>query len=403
MIQDDRIGIGYGPLCLTEDPAFMSFDGAKFILDEEALKEHLSNIANAGANFIRVLPWGVWMHHLYGKAGQFQPYLLETSRDRWDLGSFNTYYFAIFRHILEIANGIGLTVMFCWFDNCQFGGTVKKWSPWASNVQALDSFYGANADHYTTTWINAVIDSFKDLDVIFAFGNEMEDPAFPAMIKRVIFPIIREKQLDFNFLTYGATMTSVPYLGNNKYAEAAQTIQDQIQGLVGEEFGDEAKLNMFKEIHGCGGPAAGTERPFGAHVDQALYWWGRHPIRKIFSDDGVLDGDSLCDRESTGRARPSAVTWGKIASQILINYPFILGGLDHLLNFEHVPYGGDLACQVEMIGAISKSYCGRFGVWPTNCGKHSHGSEVRPAPASSLAKSRGRVRHLRRCFWRKKS
>jgi len=177
-------------------------------------------------------------------------------------------------------------------------------------------------------------------------------------------------------------MTSVPYLGNNTYPQAASTIQDLVKKFFANEFGEEAELKVYREIHGCGGARAGAERPYGARVDQALYWWGHDPIRKIFSDDGVWDGDSLCDREAdTGRARPSANTWGKMASHILLKYPYRLCGRDCLLNFEHLPKGGDVACQVATMRAISKAYCGRFGVWPANYGKHIYvPPSVSPSP-----------------------
>jgi len=51
---------------------------------------------------------------------------------------------------------------------------------------------------------------------------------------------------------------------------------------------------------------------------------------------------------------------------ILGSYPNKIGAQDKLLNFEHVPGGGDLACQTATIESMSKAYKAKFGKWPHN-------------------------------------
>ena len=372
MFADDKIGIGYGLMGLLQDDAkFVTFNGKAWILDETALTKHLKAISAAGANFARFLPWGVWGSHPgQKKAYQFQPYFLDTSRDKWDLSAFNTHYFPIVKRVIEIINGLNMTVMFCLFDACQFHGGYSKWSPWVSNVQGITTLYDPAADVYTKRWVSTMTLRFKDADVIWAFGNEMNNAAFPAFAKRVIFPYIKLRNLDFNRMTYGATMMSTAYLGNHQYEDKYCPL-DYVKRDVGDVFGDEAKLDVYREIHGCGGIECGAERPFGADVDQALLGWGKNPIRKIFSDDGCYTGNSKCDKRDKG-ARPSAETWGKMATYILANYPVTMGGRDRLINFEHLPgvYPPNDICQAATIRAISTAYHNKWGVWPKNWGKH---------------------------------
>jgi hypothetical protein len=356
MITDDKIGIGFGRLAPMDE--FGSFDGTKFTLDEARLDKEDHAAANAGANFDHVFPYGVWGKHPGGKKdSQFQPYVLDTSRDKWDLSAFNSYYFPIMRRIFEIANGVNMSVIFDWFDNCQFHGDTKKWSPWISNVQGVETFYDTDADRYTRAWILRCLDAFAGLDVIWAFGNELDNQAFPEMAERIIIPIIKSKKLDFNRMTYGATTRIV----------SGDSVQDLIRQAIGDQFGPVAEKNVIMEDHGW---------PF----TDSLPVWGDRPWRKLYSDDGCYTGKSKCDTYSGQGARPSATEWGKMALDILKAYPAAVSGRERLISFEHLPAGGrsdNLDCQVETIKAISGAYRSRFGAWPSNYGKHPY---VPPSP-----------------------
>jgi len=52
----------YGPICMLQDPRFVKYDSAldKWYLDENAVNIEFCAVANAGADGIRLLPWGVW-------------------------------------------------------------------------------------------------------------------------------------------------------------------------------------------------------------------------------------------------------------------------------------------------------------------------------------------------------
>jgi hypothetical protein len=358
----------YGRLCLTGEPEFLSFDGTTWTLHDGALTAHLKAIADAGANAIRLLPWCVWDAHKYGKKSQFQPFFLDTSRDLWDTSLYDGPWFKIMKRIFAIANSVGLTVIFVLFDNCQMIGATRKWTPWYSNTQGYKTFYEPAADKYTRHFVASCLNQFKAYDWMYAWGNETNNQAFPDFVQRVIFPYVRSAKLDFNRMTYGATLEKAPYLGNNTYGPKT-TVQGIVKARVDREFGEVASLNMFREVHSCGGSAEGKERPFGADLDQALYWWGKRPIRILFSDDGVWDGDSQCDRvqyKGKWQVRPSADTWHKMVSFILTNYKPSRPARNMLLNFEHLPKGGGLDCQVNTFKAISRAYHERFGKWPEN-------------------------------------
>jgi hypothetical protein len=211
-----------------------------------------------------------------------------------------------------------MTVIFPLFDNCQFHGGYSKWSPWVSNVQGISTLYDPDADVYTKRWVSTMTLRFKDADVIWAFGNELENQAAPAFIKRVIFPYIKLRTLDFNRMTYGAT-TKV---------SAGNSIQDTVRISVRDTFGPIAEKNMMMEDHGF---------PFTA----SLPVWGNKPWRKLYSDDGL-------------HPRPTPSAWAARARYILANYPISASGRPRLISFEHLPdkYPMDLALDVATIKAI---------------------------------------------------
>lgn len=321
MIQDDKIGIGYGLLGLFQDDAgFVTFDGKKWTLNDVSLAAHLAEIAKAGANFVRILPWGVWGSHPgQKKPYQFQPYFLDTSRDKWDLSMFNTYYFPIVEKVFTIANSVGLTILWDLFDNCQFHGGYKKWSPWVNNIQDVESFYEPDADQYSRHWIATwlIRAERNGWDIIWGWGNEMNNLAFPDFAKRIIFPYVKAKKLDFNRMTYGATTKIGP----------TDSIQDQVRNMVEDTFGKAAERAIIMEDHGY---------PFTA----SLPVWGKKPWRKLYSDDGL-------------HPRPIPTQWGARAKYIL-NYA---GDKTKFVNFEHLPeaYPMDLAFDVATIGSIFRA------------------------------------------------
>ncbi len=338
----------YGWLCWTDDPTMLSRDDGKWVLHDEPVREYLCALANAGVDEVRVLPWGVWGKRPHGLYSQFQPY--EIRDGKFDLSAWNYWYFPIYRKFIEYANSYGLRVRFVWFDNCQLHGNFKN--PWETNAQGITSFYGKDADAYTRTWIDRCIAEFAGLDVSWAFGNETNDPEFIGMARRVLIPAVRAHGLDPARLYYGATMTKVPWIVSDKYPDGAyigpSTVQDLVRSEFAGAFGDEYAHKITREVHGCG-----VELGRGSMVDQAFFWWGEKPwVGDVdVSDDGTWNGEPNCDSEPTGATRPSARQWeATVKASRCTNF-----------NYEHLPKGGDLGCQVNRLREIYRAI---HGVYP---------------------------------------
>lgn len=380
----DKCHIVFGDLGLT-DPhyGFIDYDAIadKWTLNEIKLNEYLCAIANAGANGIRILPWSVWWERPCGIKSQFQAYKMLGGK--FDLEEYNDYYFPIMRKIFDIAHKYNLNVWFPLLDNCQLkGDQFRQYSPWVNNVQGIGSFYERAADRFIAGWMRRCVEEFGTEKMFYPFGNETTEPAFEAVCQRVILPIAQDLKLDPATLAFGATMQNQPYLGNGMYGPDTSTLK-KLQVLVSLGFGDNYLLNMFREVHNCGGAAADELRPFGHSYHQALHWWGGHPIKVMLSDDGVWDGDSLCDREDDRHVRPSAATLKTMVAYALNTYPHQMNydgyKYTHLLNFEHLPKGGNLACQCISIRAMADAYKDKFGAYPENVDAH-HYTPPSPEP-----------------------
>lgn len=354
--QGDKCGIGWGRFVPMELTNYGSFDGAKFTLDEAGLDKEFRAISNAGANFVRIFPWGVWGNHPFGKRSQFQPYVLNTSKDLWNLSKFNSYYFPIMRRVFEIANGVNMSVMFDLFDNCQFHGDgIKQWSPWANNVQGILRPEEAVADRYTKAWIEKCLAEFKGYDVVWSLGNEMVYSGFPDFVARVVCPFIKAKKFNFKRLVVGADFSLT-----NSYQS------DVLDAFINAHL--PGYMAAIRPIHTCGGPCdpPDAQQPYGPTLTAALDVF-KPACVVLVSDDAVYNGDSRCDFDDRLRYRPSPATWGMMVKYVIGRHPNA--------HFEHIPHGPDLACHVETFEAISQAYKDLFGQWPVNYGKYP------PAPA----------------------
>jgi hypothetical protein len=355
MFTDDKIGIGYGMLVPMALDQHGRFDGKTFTVDKPGLDLELESASKAGANFVRCLPdfMGVWGKHPGGKKSQFQPYVLNTKQTAWILGKYNTYFFPIQDYIFGRANNFGLTVLYDLFENCQFHGGQRIWTPWYSNEQGVTSFYGKNADPYSKPWVSTMMVRAARRDVILGFGNELENKAAPEFVERVIFPYIKARKWPLGRMTLGATA---------KIVGSGDSIQDLIRKKVRATFGLVAEKDVIQEDHGW---------PFTA----TLPIWGNKPYCKCYSNDGTyLDPKdpraSKYDISGIGKgARPSAAAQGALAKVILTKYPASLGGRARLISLEHLPAGFSIATikrKVEPVEAISEAYYKRFGVRPKN-------------------------------------
>ena len=111
----------------------------------------------------------------------------------------------------------------------------------------------------------------------------MVNKAFIDLAINCIFPHIKSGEFLPKNCTYGAVMNKVDY-ADGQYSGPHST-QDLLKAKVGGAFGDPAKLDIWKEVHGVDSLAVP-----GA-LDQALSWWGRilpgpNVIRIGLSNDG---------------------------------------------------------------------------------------------------------------------
>lgn len=346
--------ICYSELCILGDPAYLAFDGKSWALNEISTNQLYCAVANGGADSQRLLPWGVWGARPFGIRSQFAPYVF--SGERFDLSRWNDFYWPIVRRVIEIARSYEIKTWWCFGDNCQFHGAYRRWSPWVTNVNGVSTLWERAAHPFFKAMIEKSLAELGSLGVGWCWGNEMEAAHFQELAKAAIFPFLSSGQIAPENCTYGATMKSVPYVfnpetGKWEYAGNAGVL-DQVKEDVGAAFGDAAKLAIWKEVHGCGGkgyPAVPNR------LHQALTWWARpkdNGIHIWLSDDGVWDGDSACDFETaTDHRRPSAARWDNIVAESkYYGNSFV---------FEHLPKGGDVACQKATMKAIYRALNGK--------------------------------------------
>lgn len=364
----DKRWLVYGPLTFTDyGYGFMSSKDGVFTFDYEAWGKYCAAIANAGANAIRVLPYGVWGERAEDRKSQFSPYVLEG--EKWNLDKWNPEYFKIMRKALEIAVKYRLTVWFCWFDNCQLQpGTWTIYSPWKHNTQGIASFYDKTADKYCAAWVKKVVAEFGDLDIFWPWGNELNGDKTPEWARRVLFPLIKSLKIPYDKMTYGAVMDDAVYLGEGKFKDKS-TGQDIVRKFFGEDFPPESnKFKLLREVHKCGTVKYDACTPFGKRPEQAAFWWGNKPVGDfVLSDDGTKE-----NWPSSDGGRPDADRWGEMMSRYL---------RFKNAHFEHLPEGGDLEHQIDVFKSMSEAYKAKHSKYPDNYGKVVYEpSEPEPTP-----------------------
>ncbi|MFA5379483.1 MAG: hypothetical protein WC455_27245, partial [Dehalococcoidia bacterium] len=341
--------IGYSHICLT-DPRFGFTeykDGKWSLIDNgEPLKKHLSAIANAGANGLRLIPYSVWQEH-EGKRSQFCPWVFDESTQKWDLSQFNDYYWPIMRKVVEIANACRLSVWFAWIDHCQFQkGWWNAYSPWIWNIQKIASAYDDKAGVFVQAFMRRSIDEFKGQAVYWHLGNEVMDARMPDFAYKYMFPVIKAKAISLDRIGAGGGRKLHDYFGNGKYADKPNTIQDITRKRFGAFFGEDKKKLMVREVHGVG-DYVDDYRKFGDDIAEAVWLWAKdhQPEHVVLGDwfadtDGQKKGDSKCDKDTDG-ARPSADTMYRMAV-----YLWKTAGIDNAHIF-HCPQTTDVDCLVE--------------------------------------------------------
>jgi hypothetical protein len=317
------------------------------ILNEYELRKWIVKLANAGMNCIRINPIDIW-NGVNTIADVFSPYLLVG--DRFDLNQWNPEYFKVWKRVFQICNEYAVTPVLEFTDNCQINGPWKVNSPWYTNLQNIYSFYGPEAYGYVKLWMQKC---FAEFGFTIGYGECNEGtPNIVGLVDNVINPTFKEQWVgDFKPAPFCYGACAEP--GNT------HSTLDILKGKASIAFGDDISLKIYRPSHGC-------KNVTDPHFTWPIDMWGQtHPIATGWSDDGVMDGDSLCDWTTyNGRTqtRPSAEAWKE-----MVKFAVTDKWNDLLLWFEHSAKNqDDWGCQVNTFVAISSAIFEVNGYWPMN-------------------------------------
>jgi hypothetical protein len=350
MLKDDKVGIVWARYDPMDE--FGHFDGKKFTFDDKAYDVEQEASSDAGANVDHMLAYGVWGAHPGGPVSQFQPFVLNPKTKRWTLRRRNDYYFPIMRKIASRNCASNKTTMLSVFDGCELRGIASRFSPWVVNDEGVSSFYEPAADEFTASFLQDCWSELNGYDLIIDF-NEPENSAFPAFFKRVVLPFIETSKVPLKRLTYGATTKP----------RVKPSIQDQVRAIVLKEYGRAADRTIIRPDHGF------------PHKESLA---ALEPYNTdLYSVDGTYlppgPGASACDIRPGKGARPSPAALRRVALMILKAHPVAVAGRAPLVFLEYLPAGfstGNLICWMAALRAFSAAYRARFGIWPSNYGKH---------------------------------
>lgn len=351
--------IAYSDLGLLQRDEVVHYDKAtdKWTLNKPCLETLYSAMQKAGADCQRILHEGVYEAHPYKMRSQLAPYTLVPAPsspygEAFQLLTFNTYYFPIVKDLIGIAKKYGIQTIFCLANGCEYSGGYRVWSPWYTNVNGIRSIYDKKAWPIFKVFVARSIKELGPYNVIFSWGNEMNNAGFPDLAQAAIFPFIKNGIMLPKNCTYGATAKTAQYV-NGEYLDT-NCVQDTMKATVEDVFGLPAKLAIWREAHGVGD----TGWPKVPNLlDQVLTWWGDHAnFHVIVSDDGTYGGLSLCDYafySGKKKTRPSAQQW---AAMVKTAKAYKC----HLI-FEHTPKNtSNLACQVGTIREMHKALYGHY-------------------------------------------
>lgn len=288
----DKIGLVYAPLCsLSDTPwGWLKRTNNRWTLRPQVRGE-LRAVANVGTNMVRLLALAPWLENgVTDLKRVFAPFAIGPS-GCFSLRQFDNDYFSILKDIVQIANEHALVVWLDLFDHCGCGDTN---SPWVTNEEGVSDYASPRADQYTRAYIKTLVETLRGRDVIFGWGNEFRDRDETEFCFRVVAPTLAECGVLWGRQAYGA---------DNTYHEPCE--QDWQKSRLEDAFGVEAKLSVVRPVHGIGVDFSRAEL--------IASWWGRNPIRKCLSDDGVFNGDSAQDyqTDNPSRRRPSSEQWGE--------------------------------------------------------------------------------------------
>jgi len=301
-------------------------------------------MANSGANYVRLLALAPWLEGgVIDQQRIFSPFP-QGNGNAFTLKGRTPEYYSVVRRVAEIANESGLTLWLDLFDHC---GATSPNSPWVTNEEGVHRYADPEADSYTSVYIRAMVEALSGCDVIFGWGNEFRDREETDFALHVVAPTLSQCGVPWERQAYGA---------DNLFREPCE--QDWQKSRLEDAYGVDAKLRCVRPVHGIG-------------VDNSRHeliaeWWGRNPIRKALSDDGVFDGASKHDVQTDNalRRRPSPDQWRVVIRNLRTTDPPLtldtptLPGL-WLWAFEHSPKQWQveptfLATQTETISAMAE-------------------------------------------------
>ncbi|OPZ34493.1 MAG: hypothetical protein BWY99_02511 [Synergistetes bacterium ADurb.BinA166] len=390
----DRIGLIYAPLCaLSPTPwGWIEKNNGKWRLKERQCTDELRSMANSGANYVRLLALAPWLEGgVVDQQRIFSPFP-QGAGHAFTLKAQTPEYYSVVRRVAEIANASGLTLWLDLFDHC---GATSPNSPWVTNDEGVHGYADPGSDGYTSEYIRTMVEALRGLDVIYGWGNEFRDRDETEFCLRVVAPTLAECGVLWERQAYGA---------DNLFKEPCE--QDFQKARLEDLYGLEAKLRTIRPVHGIGVDYSRAEL--------IASWWGRNPIRKALSDDGVFDGDSVLDVQTDNptRRRPSPDQWRSTIRRLRERQPSPTLEAPQLPGlwtwaFEHSPKQWQteptfLEVQAETLSAMADEIEAWQGSPMENRGKFQPIVEPaeppKPEPAPEPVQE-GPIRHCWLCVW----
>ena len=390
----DKIGLGYAPLAALSPTqwGWIERRTGRWYLRETQCRDELRAIANSGANYVRLLALAPWLEGgVIDQQRVFSPFP-QGNGNAFTLRGGTPEYFSVVRRVAEIANESGLALWIDMFDHC---GRNHPNSPWVTNEEGISDYASERADQYTRAYIRQMAEALKGRDVIFGWGNEFRDQDETEFCLRVVAPTLKECGVPWEKQAYGA---------DNLFKEPCE--QDFQKARLEDLFGIDAKLRCIRPVHGIGVDYSRAEL--------IASWWGRNPIRKSLSDDGVFDGASTVDvqTDNPSRKRPSPEQWRTTIRRLRERQPELTIEAPSLYGlwtwaFEHSPKQWQteetfLATQAETLSAMADEIEAWQGAPMMNRGKFPPVEEPveppKPEPEPEPVQE-GPIRHCWLCVW----
>lgn len=365
----DRCYVGFSPLAYlsTSPEGVIRKNGNKFELDSKKWRNVCYQVANTGANMMRLLPFGVWdcpsIEHV------FTPYVY-VGNGKWDLTQVNHDYFEILSRVVNIMDEYNLCLWFDLFDHCQ--NKTPGLSPHTCNVNGIHEIYDPKHDGLARDWIDRVFAILRNTSgVIYGCGNEMDGRGV-GLCERVIYPKLVQLEIPVQFIAYGSCLE----LGEHHSLK----VLDRMRKLAYNFWGEERRY-ILRPVHKIlSTRQINATYPYGEYAYYGLLWWGQTPnnLRVAFSDDGTFDGTSECDVHRFERVpgqmeeqrRPSAQLWAEFCQFVMRTYSSTAHSFEKFV-FEHTPKSKDIeGCQVATVSAMCEAYKSAYGVYPFNRNKY---------------------------------